>query len=175
MKKIFFIIASLCMLLCSTCSYEDIVPENPFANKQATTAAFTMMETFQPAQYTQNWNYYDTDTSIGGYITFTALQQDADSFVWNIGYEIEPRRGKKILVSFKNMGQQTIKIRLKVYTKPNKLCFPLDDGIDTVDRYLTFVDTSNIIGMWRGYNTNQPDSLYNMGIRILFLSRWFVL
>jgi hypothetical protein len=161
MKKYLYLLA----LLPFACNpKEKIAPENPCDGLHETSAAFTMMETFLGPQYNEGWDYYDTDTTIGGRITFSALQQKADSFIWQIGSEVEPRRGNEVLVTFYNMGNQTIKIKLIVYAKPNKKCFPFDNGIDTFERYLTFKQYPDYFGTWEGYRTDYPNIIYKMGI-----------
>jgi hypothetical protein len=163
MKKYLYLLT----LLAFSCNpKEEIAPENPCNGLHETSAAFTIMETFQLADFKTGWDYYDTDTTINHIITFSALQQNADSFVWFIGSEIEPRRGKDALVTFYNMGNQTIKIKLIVYAKPNKLCFPFDNGIDTVERYLTFKQYPNFYGIWEGVRTDEPSVKYKMWIGV---------
>jgi len=155
--------ATILMLLIASCK-ED-APENPCKNQHSTTAAFTMMETFQPFQYTSGWVYYDTDTALCGDITFTAQEINADSFIWQIGTDPKVRNGKQVTVLFpSSVAGSTIDIRLIVIKKPNKLCFPYDVGTDTVIRQLYFVSTdkANWVGKWHGYNIDQPDSIFNI-------------
>ncbi len=57
----------------------------------------------------------------------------------------------------------SIEIRLIVHSKPNTVCFPNDDGIDTLIKYLTVIDRlSNPIrnGRFSGYLAEEPSNTF---------------
>lgn len=141
---------------------------DPCMDAKQTSAAFTIKE----ATYTQIIEprladfLMDTDSVYFSSVYFEATQADADSFIWQIGSEIEPRYGKQVNVKFPdNMRGSTFTIRLIVKRTPNTRCFPNDDGIDTVIRQFYFVRFNEPLsweGTYYGSDDNKPDSLYTI-------------
>jgi hypothetical protein len=164
MKKQLLLIT--CILALAACE-KDIAPSNPCETHQATSAAFTIKE----ATYTQIIEprladfLMDTDSVYFRSVYFEATQADADSFIWQIGTEPEPRYGKQVNVVFPDVLRgTTFTIRLIVKrNKPNTRCFPNDDGIDTVTRTFYFVRFNEPLsweGTYYGSDDDKPDSLY---------------
>lgn len=89
--------------------------------------------------YEYNWLAHDTllavDTT-SWQLLFRALHK-ADEHLWYIGTEAEPRTGEQIRIEFpfdKTMGRIRV-MHIAKYT-PDKTCFPNDDGIDTLIKYI---------------------------------------
>ncbi len=147
---------------------EEIAPENPCALASATSAAFTIKE----ATYTQIIEprladfLMDTDSVYFSSVYFEALQQDADSFIWQVGSEVQPRYGKQVNVTFPdNLRGTNFNVRLIVKRKPNTRCFPNDNGVDTVTRKFYFVRFNEPLsweGTYYGSDDDKPDSLYTI-------------
>jgi hypothetical protein len=156
-----------CILALAACE-KDIAPSNPCETQQATSAAFTIKEaTIQDINSPNLKDFLmDTDSCYMSSIFFEATQQDADSFIWQVGSEIEPRYGKRINVVFPdNLRGTTFNVRLIVKRKPNTRCFPNDDGIDTVTRKFYFVRFNEPLsweGTYYGSDDDKPDSLYTI-------------
>ena len=144
---------------------------NPCIDAKATSATFTIREAtyFHLIEPTFNDFLMDTDSSYYNSIYFEAVQQDADSFIWQVGSEVEPRYGKQINVTFPdNLRGTTFNVRLIVKRKPNTQCFPSDDGIDTAMRKFYFVRFNEPLsweGTYYGSDDDKPDSMYTIDLR----------
>ena len=165
------VLAALTLQSCKDCDdprNPDCDNYNPCVDAKATSAAFTIKE----ATFTQIIEprladfLIDTDSCYLSSIYFEAVQQDADSFIWKIGNEVEPRYGKQINVTFPdNLRGTTFNVRLIVKRKPNTSCFPNDDGIDTVTRKFYFVRFNESLsweGTYYGSDDDKPDSMYTI-------------
>jgi hypothetical protein len=147
---------------------------NPCIDAKPVSAAFHMYEESDFMTSDPNWVSYDTDSSVTPKVRFTAVEPNAQEYVWYIGTEIEPRTGKSVLVDF--TGSLTPKrIRLIIKKSPNTKCFPTDNGIDTVDRILYFVDRNDtlimpMIGKFRGVSTKNPQEILTVQIGYYFRS-----
>jgi hypothetical protein len=147
---------------------------NPCIDAKPVSAAFYMYEESDFMSSDPNWVNYDTDSSVTPKVRFTALEPNAQEYIWYIGTEIQPRTGKSVLVDF--AGSLTPKrIRLIIKKSPNTKCFPTDNGIDTVDRMLYFVDRNDtslmpMIGNFRGVSTKNPQETITVQIGYYFKS-----
>lgn len=98
--------------------------------------------------------YTDTELIYGDKnVRFTALDESAD-YTWYIGTEII--KTKEVTRFFSNsMIGQTVPIILVTKKNANTICFPKDDGYDSIIKYLTIVsdkdnfDTTLIEGIYR--------------------------
>jgi len=179
MKKILHVVVlslgMLNLLTLASCKDEcqnprdpDCENYNPCIDAKQTSAVFTIKE----ANYRQIIDpsladfLMDTDSCYARSIYFEALQLDADSFIWQIGSEIQPRYGKQVNVFFPdNLRGTTFTIRLIVKRKPNTSCFPNDDGIDTLTRkfyYVKFNEPLSWEGTYVGSDDDKPDSMYTI-------------
>jgi hypothetical protein len=145
---------------------------NPCLIDKPTTADFHMYEENAFLSMENIWVYYDTDTSITDRVRFEALDKNALSYTWHIGTEPEPRTQKSFTINFVD-SRTPKRIRLIVRKAPNLRCFPNDDGVDTVDRMLYFVnryDSLNIpmIGTFKGISTKDPNKEIEVRIGYFF-------
>ncbi|MGB0982559.1 MAG: hypothetical protein ACPG19_00890 [Saprospiraceae bacterium] len=96
-------------------------------------ASFTIMEQFSanftPVRY---FVPYDTDTIMQHSVEFAA-PEGFEKYTWLIGSEAID--GRVVYRSNFPRGQTT-PITLIVEKRPNTICFPEDDGIDTLTRYM---------------------------------------
>jgi hypothetical protein len=176
MKKIIYLVVLFLTLLsfhsckddCQNPRDPDCENYNPCTDAKQTSAAFTIKE----ARYTEIIEprladfLMDTDSCYARSIYFEALQLDADSYIWQIGSEIQPRYGKQVNVVFPdNLRGTTFTIQLIVKRKPNTSCFPNDDGIDTLTRkfyYVKFNEPLSWEGTYVGSDDDKPDSMYTI-------------
>ncbi len=141
---------------------------NPCIDEQPTSAAFTIKEaTYIDMVHYANTDFLiDTDTCYNNSIYFESIIQDADSFIWQVGSEIEPRYGKQINVVFPdNLRGRNFSVRLIVKRKPNTNCYPNDDGVDTVTRRFYFMKLNETLsweGTYYGSDDDKPDSMYTI-------------
>lgn len=171
MGLFFLALANLMFNSCNKCQdprNPDCENYNPCIDAKATSAAFTIKEATIQHIISPNLTDFlmDTDTCYMSSVFFEATQQDADSFIWQVGSEMEPRYGKQVNVVFPdNLRGTTFTIRLIVKRKPNTSCFPNDDGIDTVTRQFYFVRFNEPLsweGTYYGSDDDKPDSMYTI-------------
>jgi hypothetical protein len=150
MKNIFIKLIIALIIIPFACNpKEENAPIDPCEGQKEVKADFVMEEYSDFTRTDNNWDYYDTDTSIMNSVRFTALDSTAQTYTWQIGTEKEPRFGRSFTIDF-SASRTPKRIRLILQKKPNKLCFPFDDGIDTLERILYFVDRNdtNIMPMF---------------------------
>ncbi len=155
----------LYFLLIVSCR-KDISPENPCNSAQEVKADFVIEELVGD-------RYFEGDT-IDGFnkIRFRALQQ-ADSYEWILGAETL-RTQSFIRTQFPDGW---LDVSLTIKRKPNKLCFPFDDGIASSYRLFycwpPYTNQTNtppngpyypIYGHYRGYNLSNPSFLFTVSL-----------
>jgi hypothetical protein len=118
-------------------------------------AAFTIEEIgsiFNPEQYVT-----ETDLVFGNKnVRFYAEENNAE-YTWYIGSEIINTREVKRYFPNSLVGQ-TIPISLVVKKKPNLICFPNDDGYDSITNYFTVAQLS----LYENYDTTFLEGAYRM-------------
>lgn len=90
-------------------------------------------------------------------VNFSANYPNATSYEWKIGSNTYT--SKDFFLYFQDtIG--TIPVKLIVHSNPNSICFPNDDGVDTVVRYLTIKSLKHppLIGQYWGHNTDSPNN-----------------
>jgi len=85
-------------------------------------------------------------------VRFTAVEENA-TYTWFLGAEVIHERSFVRLFDNSTIGQ-SIPVTLKVEKEPNHICFPDDDGLDSVIRYLGVASES--YDSWSFYNEPQP-------------------
>lgn len=97
----------------------------------------------------------------GGFLYFTTYTDCFDEVEWIIGTDPTHRYGKQIYVQFfsNDVKGSTIPITCIVRKTPNLLCYPDDDGVDTIVRNVYF-DTAapNHSGHFLGHNQDESPS-----------------
>lgn len=141
---------------------------DPCAKEKPVTADFFIYETFQSGR--DYWKSYDSDTVNSFGVTFVAKEKNAN-YEWTLGAETITTQ------SFYRENYprgQSIEVSLKVTKKPNKTCFPDDDGIDSKAR--KFFTTKNVWcdskvnGTYRGADADDPNNLRNITIDVCYLN-----
>ncbi|MFY7787891.1 MAG: hypothetical protein ACOVQA_08465, partial [Thermoflexibacteraceae bacterium] len=98
-------------------------------------------------------------------VRFTAIGK-YDSVKWKIGTDARWFRTLSVALEFDD--PETIKVTLIGYRKPNKACFPTDDGVDTVSRNLVILSydkyESRIKGIYRGYVVGKEQDIFDVAI-----------
>ncbi len=123
------------------------------------TADFEILESFNHLEDI----YVETDTILRSrFVRFKALLEDAD-YTWYLGAEI---LNEKVIERFFNdqLGGQTIDVSLVVKKEPNLVCFPNDDGYDSISKSFfvneiqTTTDNDVLVGSLEGnYKVYSPD------------------
>lgn len=113
-----------------------------------------------------NYIMIEGDTLLTTRVFFIA-PEEYDSVWWLIGAEANFRKGKGIQIYFEDEYPENLPIIMIGKRTPNKACFPNEQAIDTVRRYLTLLPrtTTKVIGQWVGaYDTHPLDS-FEINIR----------
>jgi hypothetical protein len=136
-RTVIVIILFLVLLVAFGCKKEKpTVPEevNPCELAQPTTGDFLIEEQTAPAP-PQLRKYTITDTVFNGKnVRFTALQDDAQ-YTWYIGTEVlHVQSFERYFGS--SLSNTDIPITLVTRKTPNKLCFPNDDGYDSITKIM---------------------------------------
>jgi len=127
-------------------------------------AAFTIEE-MTTGNPNFNWNT-ETDSIFGNKnVRFYAEENNAE-YTWYIGSEIINTREVKRYFPNSLVGQ-TIPISLVVKKQPNLICFPNDDGYDSITNYFTVaqlsiyanIDTTFLEGIYRMKSPLLSDSV----------------
>ncbi len=161
-------------MLFFACRKKELQPELSAFNKECdcakeVSAEFLMEEMATPINWLYERKSTDTDTIYAEQnVRFFAKDTNAN-YTWYIGSEvIEDREFYRFFD--KSLTGQTLPITLVVKKKPNLICFPNDDGYDSIVRYLTvaeefdwenfYKDTNyRFEGVFRMKDPEQPDSI----------------
>jgi hypothetical protein len=159
-----FVLALIIGVCISACKNDD-APSNPCANVQEVKADFVIEELVGD-------RYFEGDTiARSNMVRFRALQ-NADEYLWILG--AETLRTQSFSRTYFPFGWLDVSLVLK--RKPNKQCFPNDDGIDSSYRKF-YVWGDNlfsgiyqppkypyypIYGTYRGHNISNPTYEYNI-------------
>lgn len=115
--------------------------------------------------------YTETDTSFKNKnIRFTALQDDAE-YTWYIGTEV--LTDQSFLRYFDNSTAGTdIPVSLVVRKTPNNVCFPNDDGYDSITKVVSIVSideiTNGVYNMEGSYRLMAPHLSDSVDINLEF-------
>lgn len=140
---------------------KDEKPPDPCKRVTPVSADFSFYELV--ASYDHDWmpdTFIETDTVYWiSLVEFRPKNKNYDYYEWHIGAEVLNSKAVR-RTSFPQ--DRHINITLIVKSKPNKDCYPEDDGIDTITK--TFFSLGTVahdpkIGKWYGYyNGNQLDT-----------------
>ena len=105
---------------------------------------------------------------------FEPVDTTAESYQWLVGNEATPRTGKRIAVGFTKsvVPESPIKVTCIAKKKPDSNCFPNDNGVDTVTRFIYFFDPESdkkqhqppIFGKYYGYDDKDTSIKYTIEI-----------
>jgi hypothetical protein len=109
--------------------------------------------------------YWTSQLNGNCYVNFSANIENATSYEWQIGNSSVVYTSKEFGLYFGDTVG-TIPITLIVKSKPNKICFPNDDGIDTLTRYLTItvMEKPTFFGTYLGANDYDPTNQFTIKI-----------
>jgi hypothetical protein len=109
---------------------------------------------------------------VGNRVTFEAEEKDAEYYEWKVGSDDRSWHSPSFSLEFSMEDSSLllanpIPVTLIVRKKPNKACFPDDDGLDTLTKFIYFVRFSEnlpYIGTWRGVREDNPSEVYDIKI-----------
>jgi hypothetical protein len=183
MKNNFFLILSIFVALISSCSKDEpdctdftnplCANYNPCHDQEATSADFQTACVVLSDKYETITSQEDT-FYLASSIVFKALQEDALSYKWKIGDDDRIFTKQEFSLVFNpsdsvSLFNRPVPIQLIVTRTPNTACFPTDDGIDTLTKYIYFVSKhkrghKKFLGTWIGSQEDKPDDTYEIEI-----------
>jgi hypothetical protein len=146
-------------LITSSCCKKD-----ECKNKTATSAGFKMYETI--GWESKSIEVQNNDTVSIDVITFEAndSSNEVESYEWKVGTDPKVFRTKQFNLEFGTAPNSLIDVRLIIKKNVDKMCFPNDDGIDTVTRYF-FVSPKQLAqGKFDGYCKSNPTEKFSIFI-----------
>jgi hypothetical protein len=150
--SILVVLGIVCLVV--SCKKEQPQPNNGLENcacAHEVNADFTIEE-----MTTNNPNfvkYTETDTIFAGKnVRFYAKEENA-TYTWYIGSEVLDSREVKRYFA-ETLAGQTISISLVVHKTPNLLCFPSDDGYDSITKSFVIADAYNPTTFYNNQHTN---------------------
>lgn len=162
MKVLKLLILLPIVLLLTACPEDDPVKPDPCDGKKPIRAEFDIME----SNYWGKEKYFSqSDTILYANIAIFNAKEENASYLWRIGDDDREFTTSKVSLRFLDVLGD-IPIRLIVYKKPDTLCFPSDDGIDTITKTL-FVKKfteSDMIGNYWGVNNDAPKDSFLVSI-----------
>ncbi|MFN5982382.1 MAG: hypothetical protein ACK479_02875 [Fluviicola sp.] len=171
---LFFALAFL-----TSCHKEKAILPNGLADcgcAEETSADFFMEE--ESVNVPSVAYYTDTDSIQRNKNVRFKVKQDGGTFKWYIGSEILETPEVTRFFGASTVGL-TVPITLVHKRKPNKICFPNDDGYDSIVKYLTITnypidmgadfDYGSIEGLYRVKSDQIPDS-FDVEIQVIKVS-----
>jgi hypothetical protein len=170
-----FLMAIALVLSCNRCKEECddasnpecpnyVAPVYPCAGHSEVSADFTI----EMNVYAGTPVWYESDYCIADVneVRITALLDDAISYTWILG--LDTINTQQHVFNFPAIyAGMSLPITLIVIAEPDTLCYPNDDGLDTITRYVTITDicTANIYGTFRGALDDTPTDSFEVKIR----------
>ncbi len=149
------VIVTLTLFSLVACKKEQPEITNPLAGCDCATETTADFRIIESATDHADYGKFITETDTAytnRNIYFIASEKNAE-YKWYIGTEIltDSMVGRFFPSSVEN---QTIPITLVVKKKPNNICFPNDDGYDSITKYIHFVKLPDPTGAFQPYPIN---------------------
>lgn len=165
MKKIYgvVVVVAFCVALIQLGGCGGDPEPDPCLGKKITGGSFSMGEIIT------NYGGVDTLLLSDTVITdnFVVFRADSNylSYDWKIGDDPRTFTTNEVSLFFRE-PISNLPIRLIAKWIPNKKCFPEDDGIDTVYKYLSVIDKKEnpIFGKYEGANKSNPNDIFRIEI-----------
>jgi hypothetical protein len=159
--NVFVLVSIGCLYLLSSCSDN---PLNPCLDKKLVEAKFTMGELI-PGEGNDPDSVIVSDTVLTDNTIIFKASEDYDSYSWKIGDDPKVFISKEVKIYFQ-YPENRVPVRLIIKKSPYKSCFPNDDGIDTLVKYLTVISRKQnpIFGEYRGGNQSNVSDIFNIQV-----------
>ncbi len=162
-----FLVGIFILLFSWSCKTED-----PCITQHPVTARFDVYENLQ-GWWPEDWRKYATDTVLPVGLNLVALETKAESYQWIVGKEVYSRvehNGTDLIIGFDSVPPNfSFPVTLIVKKKPNKDCFPHDDGIDTFTKRIQVAykmqngeSGTALKGTFRGALTDKPNEIFDI-------------
>ena len=175
-KNIFKILLfSILMFSLTACPDDPVkVEPDPCEGKTPVTADFDIYFNGYDKIKKIYFNYYTDTILVWDRVTFEA-KGDYEYYEWQLGDDPTIYNEKTEIFQFKEAWGE-LKMRLIVKNPPDTLCFPDDDGIDTVYKTITVIDRDSaaIIGSYIGYHTSDTLDTFIVDVKYEGMDRGLV-
>lgn len=166
MKLRHLLVAASVAAIVFGCGTHTVVTPDPCEGARPVTARFTIYEVLRSGTKAPS------DTTVNGMVLFAADER-YDSCEWQIGSDTRIRTGSAFTLRFPGrevVYGEPIPIRLIARRKPDKTCFPDDDGVDTAYRYLVPLPPtrSPLLGSYHGAHVDDPTDTFTVTIYVTY-------
>lgn len=162
-----FLVGIFILLFSWSCKTED-----PCVTQHPVTARFDVYENLR-GWWPEDWRKYATDTVLPYGLNLVAQETKAESYQWIVGKEVYSRvehNGTDLIIGFDSVPPNfSFPVTLIVKKKPNKDCFPHDDGIDTFTKRIQVAykmlngeSGTALKGTFRGTLTDKPNEIFDI-------------
>jgi hypothetical protein len=154
------------MLLLTSCPDDDPVkPVDLCEGKIPVTAKFTVKQQVLDMIGSNPINI-ETDSVLSFRTITLEAEGDYESYEWQLVDDPRIKTGKKITYYFMQTWGR-LNMRLVVKNKIDSLCFPYDDGIDTITKPIYVIDRKyvSIQGSYSGYDVSEPKDTFTVDIK----------
>jgi len=142
---------------------EEIAPENPCDSVNVSNFDFIVEDDLMK-KYNKEGHQFTSDSIYRNNETYFTSKYNYTSYEWRIiGDPNWKKTTKSFSIRFANPG--LVNMMLIGKRTPNTLCLPNDDGIDTITKELTVLDSAIIYGKYYGYEVSNPTKPYTFEIR----------
>lgn len=162
-SRFLFILLTGCLVFLSNCKPEP-EPSDPCEGKSLPAANFILAEKLEGEE-----RYFETDKIIYTWDLYLRGPDGYDEYLWQVGTNPNWSTEKNAKVGF-SQPEGVLKVRLIAKRKPMTDCFPNDDGIDTIEKFIEVIDkvdnnnnwNSALTGYWEGKSTQFGDTIYTI-------------
>lgn len=166
MKYFQFIFFVIIMVL-TTCQCKDDDMVDPCDNEelQPISAAF---DAYTEIGWSDNFRQFKSDTFFMKRDVIFKAEQEWLSYKWTIGDDPRVFNDREFSLYFQDITTP-VNIQLIVEGTPNTDCFPNDDGRDTLNKKIYFVEfeTSPLFGFFRGTTSSNPNDTFNIELQVI--------
>lgn len=153
---------------CTDPANPDCPNYDPCYGESPVTAGFRIFDDiFTGGPYAGTW--YEDSVLHGGNIKFEALE-DSAYYKWYLGQDVIEGYGDSVVTKgINNLNPGTYSAALVVEKAPNQICFPDDNGRDSIYKTFTIVDRCDllVINKFKGVFESSPDD--SLTIEFLYI------
>jgi hypothetical protein len=169
---------TLLVLSCSRCKEEDctdstnpdcpnyVAPVDPCAGKTEVSADFIIEQRVNSIGMDEQFIACDTSIALYNRTHVTASIENAELYKWIIGTDTISGPTASFFFSESQSGQ-SYPVTLIVQKAPNLTCFPYDNGMDTVTKFIHVINICDnpIYGTFRVAFDSSPSDSFNVAIK----------
>ena len=175
---LYFFLMNLLVLSCSRCKEEEctdstnpdcpnyVAPVDPCAGKTEVSADFVIEQRVNNIGHPEKFITCDTAIALYNITHVTAYIKNAATYKWIIGTDTV--FGPQTSFHFsENQAGQSYPVTLIVQKAPNLSCFPNDNGMDTVTKFIHVINICDnpIYGTFRVAFDSSPSDSFNVAIK----------